>query len=117
MVNLSLIAVDWYIEGLRRKVNESPAIKLSITEDAYRGDARNQLFPFPDANQEFPLDRALKIMGENHPVTAGQGQYVSYLPSTNLVIPINKQRILSAGVLEQKDAQQMLWIVQANMVI
>ena len=108
VVNLSLIAVDWYIEGLRRKVNESPAINLSISEDAYRGDARNQLFPFPDANQEFPLDRALKIMGENHPVSAGQGQYVSYLPSTNLVIPINKQRILGAGILGQEDAAKIV---------
>jgi hypothetical protein len=30
IVNLSLIAVDWYIEGLRRKVNDSAPIKLTI---------------------------------------------------------------------------------------
>lgn len=28
VVNLSLIAVDWYIDQLRRKVNNSPAIKI-----------------------------------------------------------------------------------------
>jgi len=108
VVNLSLIAVDWYIEGLRRKINDSEAIKLTISEDAYRGDARNQLFPFPDATQEFPMDRALRIMGENNPVTAGQGQYVSYLPSTNLYIPIDRDRILNSGVVGQQDASKIL---------
>src|SRR4029078_6385608 len=47
IVNLSLIAVDWYIEGLRRKVNDSPAINLTIPTDAYRGNKRNQLFFLP----------------------------------------------------------------------
>ena len=108
VVNLSLIAVDWYIEGLRRKVNESEAIKLSISTAAYRGEARNSMFPFPDANTEFPMDRALKIMGENHPVQAGNTQYVSYLPSTNLYIPVNKQRALSSGIVKPEDADKVL---------
>lgn len=44
IVNLSLIAVDWYIEGLRRKVNDSAPIKLTIPTAAYRGNKRNQIF-------------------------------------------------------------------------
>ena len=108
VVNLSLIAVDWYIEGLRRKINDSAPLKLSISSEAYRGDARNSLFSYADATQEFPLDRALKIMGENNPVNSPQGQYVSYLPSNNLYIPINKQRALSAGVVEQSDESKVL---------
>ncbi|HHJ50935.1 MAG TPA: DUF2723 domain-containing protein, partial [Phaeodactylibacter sp.] len=40
VVNLSLIAVDWYIDLLRRKVNDSPPIKLTISSEAYRGDNR-----------------------------------------------------------------------------
>jgi Protein of unknown function (DUF2723) len=33
VVNLSLIAVDWYINKLRTKVNESAPIKLTLTEE------------------------------------------------------------------------------------
>ena len=44
VVNLSLIAVDWYIEKLRSKVNDSAPIKLTLTEEDYRGKNRNQIF-------------------------------------------------------------------------
>ena len=108
VVNLSLIAVDWYIDGLRRKVNDSPPIKLSISKEAYRGDARNSLFPFPDANQEYPLDRALQVMGSENQVQAGNSTYVSYLPSTNLFIPVDRQRALNAGLIGPEDSDQML---------
>ena len=43
VVNLSLIAVDWYIDQVRRKINKSEPVKLSISEDNYRGDSRMQL--------------------------------------------------------------------------
>ena len=103
VVNLSLIAVDWYINGLNRKVNDSPPIKLSISDEAYRGDARNSLFPFQKATQEMPLDRALRIMGESHPVQSATSQFVSYLPSTNLYIPVDRQKALQSGFAEPND--------------
>jgi hypothetical protein len=42
VVNLSLIAVDWYISQLRRAVNGSPAIEMSIPEEKLRGYKRVQ---------------------------------------------------------------------------
>jgi hypothetical protein len=44
VVNLSLIQVDWYINKLRSKVNESPAIKMSIPKAGYDGKNLNQIF-------------------------------------------------------------------------
>ena len=37
VVNLSLIQVDWYIDKLRKKVNESEAIKFTIPQESYNG--------------------------------------------------------------------------------
>ncbi len=108
VVNLSLIAVDWYINGLRKKINDSPPIKFSIPADAYRGDQRNALWPMQQATQEMPLDRALKIMGENHPVSAGQQQFPSYLPSTNLYIPIDVNRAFETGLVKESDTGRVV---------
>ncbi|MEY4926181.1 MAG: hypothetical protein RI894_617, partial [Bacteroidota bacterium] len=44
VVNLSLLAVDWYIDQLRRKMNQSPAIKMTLTSEQLRGSKRNQIF-------------------------------------------------------------------------
>ena len=50
VVNLSLIAVDWYINLLRYKMNDSDPIKLTLTEDLIRGRKRNQVPYIPNAN-------------------------------------------------------------------
>lgn len=92
VVNLSLIAVDWYIEQARRKVNESPAIKMSIPQESYRGSKRNSVLYFNKNQQDrdMPLLSAVKFIGESHPVQGGSGQtYESYLPSRKLYIPVD----------------------------
>ncbi len=43
VVNLSLIAVDWYIDLLRYQMNDSPVIDLQLTEDQTRGKLRNNV--------------------------------------------------------------------------
>ena len=40
VINLSLIAVDWYIDQQRRKINQSDAIKMTIPPESYRGNKR-----------------------------------------------------------------------------
>lgn len=92
VLNLSLIAVDWYIDQARRKINDSEAVKMTVPREAYRGNKRNSILYF-NKNQkdpEMPLMSALKFIGESHPVQGGSGQtYESYLPSRNLYIPVD----------------------------
>lgn len=54
VVNLSLIAVDWYINLLRYKMNDSPVIDLQLTEDQMRGKLRNQIPYINLQNREAP---------------------------------------------------------------
>lgn len=105
IVNLSLIAVDWYIEGLRRKINDSPALKLSIPTDAYRGSKRNQLFFLPgkSTSNEMPLDQALEFMAKDSPQNIQGTKLETYLPSNNLYIPIDPARALSSGLAKATD--------------
>ena len=91
VINLSLISVDWYIDQARRKINNSPAVKMTIPESAYQGNKRNQLFYIdnPLSNQDMPANEYLKFIGENHPIEGAQQAQASYLPSRSLYIPVN----------------------------
>ena len=110
IVNLSLIAVDWYIEGLRRKVNDSPAIKLTIPSEAYRGNKRNQLFFLPgkSTNNEMPLDQALQFMAKDNPQNIQGTKLETFLPSNNLYIPIDINRARSMGLLTDTDTANVV---------
>lgn len=103
VVNLSLIAVDWYIEKLRNKVNDSPPIKLTLSTEAYRGKNRNQVFFYDPQRREdnvmgrpVPLSAALKFIGD--PKNNFNGQTI--LNSKNLFIPIDSSKIASSGLFK-----------------
>lgn len=89
IVNLSLIAVDWYINKLRRKVNDSEALNLTIPAASYRGNKRNQLpfFNGGKAESPLPLIDVLKFIGEDHPVGGSSMQFESYIPTHEFYIP------------------------------
>ncbi len=104
VVNLSLIAVDWYIDLLRRKINESPAIKMSLSAEALRGKKRNQVFWPGQGSQKMSVEQAWKFIGESHPLPLQGGRRTeSYLPTKNLFIPVNKQQAVQAGLVSAND--------------
>lgn len=110
IVNLSLIAVDWYIEGLRRKINDSAPIKLTIPTEAYRGNKRNQLFFLPgkSTTNEMALDQALQFLAKDNPQNIQGTKLETFLPSNNLYIPIDPVRALSMGLLSPNDTANVV---------
>lgn len=88
VVNLSLIPVDWYINGLRRKVNDSPPLKFTFTRDQFRGSARNNI-PFREG-ERMPLNRILEFAAADNPMAASGGRdFESYLPSNQFYIDVD----------------------------
>ena len=111
VVNLSLIAVDWYIDLLRRKVNDSPPIKLSIPSEAYRGKQRNQLFYYnPSGRDEtMSIQQWIKHLGDYHPLPLQSGREVeSYMPSKQVYIPVDAQQAIANGAATIRDTANMV---------
>lgn len=104
VVNLSLIAVDWYIDQLRRKVNDSDKIDMMIPKEAYRGKLRQQLFFLSDQNPQMPLTRAIQFMGAENPRNIQGRKIESYAPTRNFFLPINKQEVVSNGTVKPENA-------------
>ena len=107
VVNLSLIAVDWYIEKLRNKVNDSAPIKLTLDSEAYRGKNRNQVFFFDPENKEDQsfstpknVFRELAFIG--NPRNNIQGQTI--MRSRKLVLPLDVQDLVNKGLWDKVDS-------------
>src|SRR5690606_29448393 len=96
--------------GLRRKINDSAPIKLTIPTEAYRGNKRNQLFHLPGKSTDapMPLDQALQFIAKDNPITIQGTTLETYLPSNNLFIPVNKDRYLQAGLLPLADSANIV---------
>jgi len=118
VVNLSLIAVDWYIDQLRRAVNNSPAIEMTIPRDQLRGFKRVQIPYYSLSNSDPAMDvrNVVKFVGEDHKLPSGQGRdFDSYLPTRNIFMAVNKQEALSSGTVAAADSAKIVDTVVMNL--
>lgn len=97
VVNFSLLAVDWYINQLRFKVNESDAIKMTMPESAYRGAKRNYL-PVEATNRPMNFADAVKFIATDNGKYAQQ-KLASYIPTNVFTVPVDKAAILKNHVI------------------
>lgn len=118
VVNLSLIAVDWYIELLRRKVNDSDPIKMTVPQSAIRGEKRNQvLFYDPSQrNNPMPIKEWLEFVGGDNPLPLqGGGATESYAPTNRAYIPVNPQEALAKGLVSPADTGRIVSRIPVNL--
>lgn len=108
VVNLSLIAVDWYINKLRNKVNDSPPLKLTLPEDQYRGKNNNQVFfanpRGEDMSVPMNIFEALRRIGDPSNIIQGQ----SFIPSRNFYLPVDRSKYSELPFAGQIDSSE--WV-------
>ena len=107
IVNLSLIAVDWYINKLRAKVNDSPALKLTIPASAYRGNKRNQVpYHSPSGVQDPRMNvlDVLRVVGGDNPVSGSGYQFESYMPTHNMYIQTDYDAVRRMQMINPADS-------------
>jgi hypothetical protein len=100
VVNLSLIQVDWYIDLLRRKINDSEPLKLTVPREAYRGRLRNAVFYYNPSGQdrEMNLIDLLKFIGSDNPLSSSGGRSVeTYLPTRSTYLSIDSTAAVAIG--------------------
>ena len=103
VVNLSLIHVDWYINQLRRRVNDSPPLDMTIPAEAIQGIKRSQVLVDTRNETPMPLAQAINFVAEDHPQRP-KGQIDSYIPAKNLYIPVDRNKAVASGMALLGDA-------------
>lgn len=117
VVNLSLIAVDWYIDLLRRKVNDSAPIKMSIPREKIRGKLRNQVFYYNPSGQDRPitLQNFVKMLGEDRPLQSGSGRTIeAHYNTRNVLLPVDKAAVLRSGLVSVADTARIATAIPMN---
>lgn len=106
VVNLSLIAVDWYINKLRNKVNDSAPLKLTLTEEDYRGKNRNQIFFANPRGEDMsrPMNVFEALRSIRDPKNTIQDQ--TFVTSRNYELPIDRQKYLKLGLQPNIDSTE-----------
>ena len=110
VINFSLLAVDWYIDQLRRKMNDSEAIPMTLPAAAYRGDKRNAVpLLAASGNRAMPLIDAYKFLAQDKtpPVNSGE-RFAGYLPARLFTLPVDVQAAKAMKAIPENIADSLI---------
>ena len=112
VINYSLLGIDWYINQLRYKVNQSDPIDVIWSADQIEGSKRDYVLYRPKPN--IPEDRYYDLydlmknyVGSDDPAKMedrGGGDALNTYPVRKLSIPVDKAAVLKNGTVNAKDS-------------
>jgi len=124
VVNLSLFTADWYIDGMRRKQNESAPLPITLKPEQYVEGTRDIMY-YQDYKiaQHIELQQILDVLLSEHDedkVAMNDGAKYNVLPTKNLKLTVSPQQVLDTGTVPKEDAGKiagsMEWTFNQNYV-
>ena len=125
IVNLSLLNTDWYIDQMRRKAYDSDPVPFNVEEVKYRQGTRDVVLLNPDPRLEgkyIKIKQAIKfVMNDVNTLPVGGGEKLSYIPTKNFEIPVNREKVLNNGTITLADTANIVdgirWTINKNFLL
>ncbi|MBO4454939.1 MAG: DUF2723 domain-containing protein [Bacteroidales bacterium] len=106
--NTSLLGTDWHIDQMKWACNESAPLDLSVGPDQYLYGT-NEYIPIVDSRGgEMSISDLMLLF--RHPdvrLPMTSGRKVDYIASRKIVLPVNKENVISSGILAAKYADMI----------
>ncbi|NCI46938.1 protein O-mannosyl-transferase family [Sediminibacterium soli] len=112
VVNFSLLGIDWYINQLRYKVNQSAPIDVIWSPEQIEGSKRDYVLYHP--RQEIPEDRYYDLydmmknyVGSDDPAKMedrGGGDALNTFPVRKMSVPVDRNMVLKNQTVNANDS-------------
>lgn len=124
LVNLSLFDTDWYINGMKRKQNESEPLPISMKESQYVQGVRDVMY-YQDYKLEGPVELS-NIVGillsdnDADKIARQDGSKDNFIPTKNFKLTVNREDVIKNGVVAAADSSKIVpsmeWTFNKNYV-
>lgn len=127
VINLSLIGVDWYIEQLKYRWNNSPPVKISFKDEQIEGNHRDVIrySAAGGISETTPLELK-KVMqwvaseDKDKKAVNQQGEEENYLPTKTVFIEVDSSKVRSLNMVADKDmgkvVPRMQWTIGGQLL-
>jgi hypothetical protein len=124
LVNLSLFGTDWYIRQMKKTMNKSAPLPISMNDEQFKDGVRDYL-SYQDAKipDSVELKEIFDFITSDNSDTKLQyenGTTNNYLPTKNFKMSINADQVVKTGTVKANQssriAQTMEWKYPANFV-
>ena len=116
LVNLSLFDTDWYINGMKRKMNESEPLPISMKESQYVQGVRDVMY-YQDYKiaGSVELKSILEVLlsdNDEDKIQVTETTKENFIPTKNFHMTINPEDVLKTGTVSPADAGKIAPIMQ-----
>jgi len=111
IVNLSLLAGDWYINQMKRKAYESQGIPNSFEEKQYVQGTRDVVAVVDRINKAYNIKEIMKFVAsddKNSKLPVQSGKLVDYIPTRNVYVTVDSSMVIANGTVKAKNADKIL---------
>jgi len=124
LVNLSLFDTDWYINGMKRRQNESDPLPISMKESQYVQGVRDVMY-YQDYKLEgsVELSNILSILlsdDDGDKITRQDGSKDNFIPTKKFKLTVNRDDVIKNGVVPAADSANIVpgleWTFNKNYV-
>lgn len=117
VVNYSLLGIDWYINQLRYKVNESAPIDVIWSKEQIEGEKLN--YAIVDGRVSAPMDLYTAMKDwvgttDRSRMYNAQGEFLPLLPTNQLFLTANREKVLANGTITEKDLPEFTDTLRMN---
>ncbi|MDA3894359.1 MAG: DUF2723 domain-containing protein [Salinivirgaceae bacterium] len=124
VICLPYLITDWYIDQMKSKYYDSEPVPFSLTKDQYVQGTRDQVPVYERMEDYTELKQVIDFVGSDDARTRVQTSMddkTDYFPSKKLKITVDKNKVLSKGVVKPEDADQIVdeikWSIGTNYVM
>jgi hypothetical protein len=100
VVNIGYLNADWYVKQMRKKINQSEPLPITIKPSKIDKGVRDYLV-YEDYNisERLEVKDLLDIMLSEHPSDKSARTGENFLPTKKMKLPINKQEVLQHNIV------------------
>jgi hypothetical protein len=125
IINLSLLGVDWYIDQLRYKMNDAPAVQLSFRSDQYAGSNRDvtRYRPVQGISSATPVElkQMMSFIASDDPNSKDKESGDSYYFSKTFFIDIDTNLVRQKNFVSKDEdsliVPRMQWTIENSALL
>ncbi|MDD4638685.1 MAG: DUF2723 domain-containing protein, partial [Bacteroidales bacterium] len=116
VMNTSLLGTDWYIDQMQYKVYESEPVKFSIPRREYLYGTNDMLQIVDRLEKPLPIKAVIDLVSNPEAkIRAQNGRSYSFFASRKLILPVNIENALKAGIISEADTASALREIELNL--
>jgi len=106
IMNTSLLGIDWYIDQMKCKQYESEPLPITLDRSQYLYGTND--FPYVVSVVDYPILATQALDFFSNPKYVLSDGKTHYLPSKQLIIPVNKENVIKYGLVPEKDYDKIV---------